>query len=361
MNNIYYYEHIGHMQFSVLTLKSLAAINDLVSGEIGKYVLWSKVQTKIEESGFSSKQATNELERFCYGFECLDKYNESGYREIMLTNVGRSFIDKLLSEAPYQSSQFAFLMRPAKKKRHWNVIIQETTFFNPEIYELIERFCFRKGPARDFVKCICIDDLLNLIDVVSDYLSPTEPKQPMSLTECADKVKRHGKYWASVGGNYSWFVFAQRYELPFMAADWECYDNLISELIRPTEWGGGKDIPYKRLLELIKDKDRFATFRNHGLFRPIWKSKNISDALFRLTAPGFLMWERKNKGFIYEFCLRRLLDGQFELDLCDASDSTINSSVINKQSYPSFIYTNSKKNVINHVRQLVDGKQLWEE
>lgn len=359
MNNKFYYEHIGHMQFSTLTLKSLEIINNLVLGKTGKFVSWEQAQTMIEQSGFSIKQAAGELDRFCYGFECLDRYNVNGIKEIMLTNIGRSFIDNLLIESPYQSNQFAFLMRPARKKRSWNVIIQESTFFNPEIYKIIKQFNFRKGPARDFLKCINIDDFIDFLNLIFTSLSPTEQKQPTSLAECIKKVETHGKYWASVGGKYSWFVFSQRFDLPFSIDDWICYKNLINELIRPTEWGGGKDVSYGRTLELLNGKENFSKFRSNGIIRPMWRTKDITDALFRLTAPGYLMWERKTKGFIFEFCIRRFLNNEFELSLCEASDSIINQNVMKKQSLPSLVCRENKEELINMVRNLVDGKQLF--
>lgn len=344
------------MQFSVLTLKTFDALQSLTNGKEGIFVLWEKVRKEIKKYGFSQRQAEGELDRFCYGFECMDRYN-NGIHEIAITHVGIGFLEHLLDESPYQTNQIAFLIRKAKRKKYWNATIQESTFFNPEVYRLISEFKFRPGGARDFIRSICIEELVQFLSLASDKLTPSPEKLKESLQDIITKVETLGKYWASVGSRYSWFVFTQKFELPFSAKDWELYDSLMSVMIRPPEWGGGKDVLYKELVELLEGKKRLLRFRKEGIIRPIWTSQDLEKSKFRLTSPGYLMWERKKKGFLFEFRMRRLSENNFELALCDATDLPqgflFDSSVFTRSnSIPSLVNTGTKEAVIDVISNI---------
>lgn len=337
--NIFFYEHIGHMQFSVLTLETFKALNSATNGEINTFVDFNQVKELIMKTGFTEKQSVSELDRFCYGFECIDKFDSNGNHKLAFTEIGQSFLKSLINESENQSAMIAFLMRPAKRKLNWNITIQESTFFNTEIYELIAEYKFRQGGARDFIRTLALSDFLDFLERAIEKLSYLPKNMEISLDSCIEKVKKHGKYWASVSGKYSWFVYSQKFCLPFDTFEWSCYDELLRKLIRPTEWGGGgNDVSYKEILRILKDETIFHKFRNNGIIRPIWTDLKIENALFRLTAPGYLMWERKKKGFIYEFQIKRIDSEICELALCDAFDfPTIDKSRLTNKSSSDFI------------------------
>lgn len=357
--NMFFYEHMGHMQFSILTLETYRALQNLAENKEGVFVLWEKASEEIQKAGFSKRQAEGELERFCYGFECLDQYDLNGVHEISLTHIGLRFLSNLLSESSCQSSQIAFLMRPARRNNFWNVIVQESTFFSPAIYEIIAKFKFRPGSARDFLRCISTEDLMNFLELVFGNLDKAQNERSQTLVECVDQVKLHGKYWASVGGRYSWFVFAQKFELYFSDEDWDYYDVLIRELIRPPEWGGGKDMFFGQLAQLLGGEDRLVRFRKAGIVRPVWSSKNIEKSQFRLTSPGYLMWERKKKGFIFEFRARKKSETDFELALCDSTDLPKNcisasAQVKKRGDFPSLAIVNSQQTVLGTIFRIIN-------
>lgn len=356
--NTFFYEHIGHMQFSVLTLRTLSALETLTNGKEETFVSWEIAKQEIEKFGFSARQANGELERFCYGFECVDRFSDT--HEIALTHIGASFLKYLLEESPYQDSQIAFLVRKAKRRNYWNAIVQESTFFNPEIYRIISDFKFRSGGARDFIRSIPIDELIRFLSLVSDSLSsaPVKPDKE-SLKDAIAKVEKYGKYWASVGGRYSWFVFTQKFELPFSPKDWKLYDDLMTVMIRPPEWGGGVDMSYEDLVKLLENKERLLQFREEGIIRPVWTSHEFEKSKFRLTAPGYLMWERKNKGFLFEFHLRKLSGDKFELALCNASDFPENFlsklNMAKNNIIPSLIANGSKDTLLKVVSKIKEA------
>lgn len=317
----FFYEHIGHMQFSVLTLKTFQALQEISENTTDIYVDWENARNFIEKSGFSKRQADGELERFCYGYECFDRFNASGKREIALTKVGMSFLQNLVDESPYQPCQIAFLIRPAKRKAHFfNVTIQETTFFPSAVYQIIKDFNFRAGGAREFLKCLGKNDLLRFLNLTCPLLLPSPSIDKLSLEKTIQMVESFGKYWATVGSRYSWFVFPQIFDLPFNSLDWSLYALLVSKLVRPPEWGGGFAVSFIELVELLRGEERLNTFRCNGIIRPIWNSAKLDEADFCLTSPGYLMWERKGKGYLYEFRIRRLDKNLFEVALCNATD-----------------------------------------
>lgn len=307
------------MQISILTLRTFETIHNLTNNKTNIFVPWKLVREKIEERGFTKKQSEGELERFCYGFECVDRLCKNE-REIALTNLGADFFKNIINESMSQSAKIAFLMRPAKRKKMWNVIIQESTFFNPKIYKIISAFNFRQGGARDFLRCVSIDELEKMLKLIFDKLSFLKTTVNLSIETCTNEIQNQGKYWASVGGYYSWIVFPQKFELLFSDSDWIYYETLMENLIRPPEWGGGKDVFYSDIIKILENEERFIKFYNYGIIRPIWKNDNIKNALFRLTAPGYLIWERKKKGFIFEFCVDRISQESYEMTLCDGTD-----------------------------------------
>jgi len=352
VNKNFFYEHIGHMQFSTLTLQSLIAIEDITEGTVGKFVPWDKVRQSIVDCGFSLKQADGELDRFCYGFECQEKHDD-GQRGLVLTAVGRMFIDTLTAEAPRQDSQLAALLRPARRKDHWNIIVQESTFWPKAMYDLVQKFKLRKGPARDFLKCLSRVDVIDFLSAQSKALTnkPKEDKKA-TLSDCLQMVKTHGKYWATVGGKYSWFVFSQRFEMPTKNQDWEKYEQLVKILIRPPEWGGGKTILPTTLTELL-GTERQERFLQFGIVRPIYTPEGQLRH-YQMTALGYLMWERRCKGPIYELVLRRLANDHYSLSLCSASDLPNPGKPFSKQnSFPSWEFTGAKDDILDSVKNLL--------
>lgn len=191
------------MQFSVLTLKALEVVARLSEKSFQTSIPWEVARKEIVKEGFSAKQADGELDRFCYGFVCQEQRNKGGVRVITLTPLGKHFINSLIQEAPYQSSQIAFLLRPAKKKESWNLVVQESTFFNPRVYEIIKEYKLRPGGSRDFLRSITTRDLMEMLEKIFSVLSPSPTEATISLDECIKKVKREGKYWSAVGSQYS--------------------------------------------------------------------------------------------------------------------------------------------------------------
>lgn len=308
------------MQFSTLTLNTYLALLQYTKGKQDIFVPWDLVQSAIEKKGYSKRLSYSELDRFCYGFECIDKFSKNTH-EIALTKTGISFLENLLNEAPFQSCKLAILIRNSKRKNFLNATIQETTFFNKSIYELISRYKFRNGGARDFIKSIDRESFMQFLHESLGHLSVIQKNvDGYSVEDCIEQVKKNGKYWASVGGKYSWYVYPQKFELDFDDEDWQCYDNVVESLIRPTEWGGGKDVPYIDFLKLVKTEKRFIKFRKSGIVRPIWKTANVFESTIRITSPGYLMWERKKKGYLSEFVIQRESKDKYALCLCDASD-----------------------------------------
>jgi len=357
----FFYEHMGHMQFSTLTLQALLSIQTIVGNRINTYAMWEEVKKDIIEHGFTPKQAESELDRFCYGFECQDRY-KNGIHEIALTHLGMDFIKSLVSESPYQKSEIAFLLRPARRKFHWNIIIQETTFFNQVIYQYIQDFGFRKGPARDFLKCLHVEDLAQFLNrsLIALTEAPEDAANNIaSLANCLKQVNEFGKYWSSVGGKYSWYVFPQRFELPLDSNEMKAYSELAKSLIRPPEWGGGKILGLDLVQNILPSREALEKFRALGIIRPKWSETN-SMIGYQMTAPGYLMWERWQKGFIYEFRIRKLTSNEYQLSLCDAHDFPTGSSQKFKKvkSVPSYCTTGTLQEVLKILKRLLTGQML---
>lgn len=357
-NSMFYYEHIGHMQFSVLTLTCYQAILKLNRSSNNRFVLFEEAVQGVIKSGFSRKQAEGELDRFCYGFECQDSYDDRG-RLIAFTETGLSFLKEMLRSVHVQRSQMALLIRPAKKQNHFNVILQETTFFSEEIYAVIRSHNLRPGGCRDFKRCLSADELLMFC---LDFLNALElhtTTHNATLAECIQLVKSEGRFWASVGGKYSWFVFPQRFEVPFSDKDWMMYDKIVDRLVRPPEWGGGKDVSYDEILSLLgNDKKKFELFHKYGIIRLIWISPEICEAKFRLTALGYLLWERKKKGPIYEFWAIKRGENDYDLSLCAASDFESGASGMREEkSLPSLIISGTKEEIMQSIMRVISKQR----
>lgn len=79
-------------------------------------------------------------------------------------------------------------------------------------------------------------------------------------------------------------------------------------------------MPYVDFFKLVKTEKRFVKFRKSGIIRPIWRTVNVTESKIRMTSPGYLMWERKKKGYLLEFVIQRESKDKYALCLCDASD-----------------------------------------
>lgn len=318
---MFIYEHIGHMHFSTLTLRTLDVLCALTDGRTGIFVPLSRVAGDIQDGTFSPRLVASELDRMCYGFECIEERDRSGERHLALTSLGHAFIEHLLSDAAFQAAQLAVLIRPSRRKSHWNLVIQESTYFTPDTYDALRRHGFRSGPARDFLKSLSSDRLdAFLKDALGTLKVASQPPRPVTLRACREEVARTGRVWSAVKGRYAWFVFGQRFEVSLSDDAWGGYCELIKRGVRPPEWRGGCDIPCAELSTLLGSDHRVDTFRNAGVIRPVWKGECCQPSHYRLTAPGYLMWERKTRGVVFEFLLRRMAPDQFLLGLCDASD-----------------------------------------
>ena len=354
MNNTFYYEHIGHMQFSTLTLNALIAQQKFTNGKVGKNVLWNEVREEIMQHNFSYKQANGELERFCYGYESVEIFDNKQHM-LAMTHLGNSFIQQLTNDAKVQDCQLAILIRPSRKRNHWNITVQESTFWPSSIYNNIHKYKFRKGPARDFLKCLKENELFSFIENTIDCLNESHDRpNNCSLLECLELVEKYGKYWSSVGGKYSWFVFSQNYKLPSEVDDWDYYNALVELLVRPPEWGNGNTLKLNELIELI-GHDRCKRFLDFGIIRHILDNYG-NPIYYQLTAPGYLMWERKSKGPIYEILIRRLNNKLYQVSYCDASDIKPQNSIYTKESkIPSFSVTVERDLVANNIEKLLQN------
>jgi len=341
------------MQFSTLSLHALIAVYDATDGKVGKYKSWKTVKGQILKQGFTEKQAEGELDRFCYGFECQDRFQDCE-RQISLTHIGKMFVDSLLNVAAYQDNMIAVLFRSSRRKKYWNVIIQESTFWPGQMYALLSKYGFRNGPARDHLKCLSVDDIIKFLDQAMSIIKP-QPKRNIRLTlqDCLNLVERHGKCWASVGGKYSWFVFPQHFELQFDDLKWEKYKHLVKELIRPPEWGGGKTISDKEIMKLL-NKSELDVFLNNGIIRAIYNSDG-QLLYYQLTAVGYLVWERYNRDTMIEISISKLSETTFDLRLCSATDlpNHLSSLFSHSGTIPSWALGGPKKNLLKTVKVLL--------
>lgn len=360
VNNNFYYEHIGHMQFSTLTLETIYSIIQRTEGRVNKYIQWNDVKNDVVRRGFSHRQVEGELDRFCYGFECRGQYIDER-KMLSLTHVGKQFINSLLKEAKKQRNEIGIIIKPARRKNHFNLIIQESTFWPYEVYEKIHKYKFRKGPARDFLKCLAAEEIIKFLLEISNVLALDNiDEKPTSLPECLGLVEDYGKYWSAVGGKYSWFVFPQYFEIPSESNDWDNYQKIINMMIRPPEWGGGKAIDPETVSSMV-GIERMGRFINKGIIRQLYSTDGTLLSC-QLTALGYLMWERRFNGPICEIILRRLQRDSYNLLLCDATDLSYDTGSFNKlNGCPSWGLIAGREEIINRINSLIndDRKQLY--
>lgn len=303
----FYYEHIGHMQCCEITLQLYKHLYELSKGEIGKHISIKEIIYRICFEGFSEKQAVSELDRFYYGGLAQDHFDGT----CSTTYIFKDYYTQIINESRDQKNIIAVLARESKLKNKYNITLQETTFFDPRVYEIINRYKLRSGGARDFIRSVTLQELNDLVQDVSTVVQ-NERFPIMNIDDLISLVKTYGKYWASVGGNYSWIIFSQRY---YVEVEFEEYRRLIAAMGKPVEWGGkSKDLSHHEIVEILGDEAHLKKFVNNLIVR------KLKNGDYRLTCPGYLMFERMEKGRIFEFELRRVNDECFELLACNADD-----------------------------------------
>lgn len=304
----FYYEHIGHMQCCEITLTLYKHMHDLSKCSVNVPI--KELINRACCDGYSRKIAYSELDRLFYGGVIQDQHD--GYCKF--TYIGEDYYNQLINESKYQKNCIAMLVRGSKLKGKYNITLQETTFFNPLIYKVIEKYSLRSGGARDFIRCVDIPTLNNLIGDLSENIC-YEPISIDTIEDLIEQVKLNGKYWASVGGKYSWIIFSQRYHVD---VDFINYKKLIYVMIRPPEWGGRtRELSHAELLNLLGNEQEIERFLYNIIIR-----KTPFDT-YRLTCPGYLIYERLTKGKVFEFELRKKpCNNFFELLACNAYDCT---------------------------------------
>lgn len=304
------------MQVSVLTLELYKAINDLTLLSKGA-IRVAEVENILKDKGYPLKTIRSEIERFFYGFESIESY-KNGQHFLELTDLGIDYLNNIVQSVQDQSSSFAIILRNSKRKDSLNAILQESTFFNNRIYDLIARYQFRNGSARDFLKCIEIDTLLDFLDCILSSLKISQDNALPTVDNCIDSVNENGKFWGTLASKYSWIFFNQQYYLDLNSLQWKLYAEIMSLLKRPVEWGGNaKDLPIKEAEDNYSISD-INNLRANGILRPIYENGQASA--YRLTAPGFLMWERKERGFLLEIRIQRVDEDAYTVFFSNASD-----------------------------------------
>lgn len=334
--NEFWYEHIGHMQISVLTLELYSVILKLSKGKVNVLICVHDVLMHMKYKGFPEKVILSEIERFFYGFECREIFIDDE-RYLSLTHIGMDYIAEIMREIVNQESELAFIVRDSKKKSSVNVIVQESTFYDRNIYNLFEKYHFRKGGARDFLKCLSINELKEFIIEAMSYLNVNVEKTNTNLEECIKMVNNNGKYWSGVASKYSWIFFNQNYYLHLSEKEWQQYKEIINYAKYPVEWGGNaQDIP-----QTFVDTNNvnIDIFLEQGIVRKLY-NKGKFEGFYRLTAPGYLMYERKERGFLLECLLKKVKNEHYSINICEASD---------KDDY--YIYGYSEKN-LNGIQNL---------
>lgn len=323
VNDCFFYEHLGHMQISVLTLDLYKILFELSSAAKEVPIRVDDISNKLRLRGYHEKAILSEIERFFYGYECFEEYIE-GIRYMSITPLGSYYINEIKHSIKSQRNQLAIIIRNSRRKDYVNVIVQESTFFDSNLYYLLEKYKFRTGGARDFLKCIKISELIDFLTEAIDNLNEDgntykDGKLPQ-IEECISIIEKNGKYWNGVGSKYSWLFFKQKYELDFMEKEWKDYATIMQYMKHPVEWGGNaKDASLEDLRNIDRDFI-IEPFLNYGILRRLYSEKQ--ELKYRLTAPGFLMWERKNRGFLLEILITRQSATTYSVDFCHASDIT---------------------------------------
>lgn len=321
--NDFFYEHLGHMQISVLTLDLYKMLFELNLKTQKTSIRVDDIRNKLRIQGYHEKAISSEIERFFYGYECLETYIDS-IRYMSVTPLGYSYISEIKHSIKSQRNQLAIIIRNSRRKDYVNVIVQESTFFDSNMYYLLKKYKFRSGGARDFLKCIKISELIDFLTEAISNLNEDrnayKDKNLPQIEECISIIDKNGKYWKGVDSRYSWIVFKQKYELKLTEKEWKDYAVIMQYMKHPVEWGGNaKDASPEDLNNIDKDFI-IEPFLNHGILRRLYSEG--SELKYRLTAPGFLMWERKNRGFLLEILITRQSASTYAVDFCHASDIT---------------------------------------
>ena len=119
--NIFAYEHIGHMQISVLTLELYNAIFEKNKNNYFNAIEINDVRNTLINKGFPPHIVDSEIERFFYGFECI-KFLKNKQFYMSLTPIGINYINEIKKNISNQSSQFAFIIKNSRRKNSINVI-----------------------------------------------------------------------------------------------------------------------------------------------------------------------------------------------------------------------------------------------
>lgn len=347
MSNIFWYEHMGHMQISVLTLELYGAIFELTKDKINIPVKVRDIIDLMERKGFPRKVILSEIERFFYGFECIESYIDDT-RYLYLTQLGIDYMSEIMKEILKQDSEIAFIVKDSRKKANVNVIVQESTFFDNKIYQLLQKYRFRDGGTRDFLKCLPINELKGFIGEVMCSLNKEKKENKATLKECIDLVKGNGKYWSSVASKYAWIFFRQKYKVNLTKSEWKQYSEILNYAKRPVEWGGNaKDVPENFMEE---NSIEISNFLNLGIIRKLYDDGKFLNK-YRLTAPGYLMHERKERGFLFECILRKNIDGKFTIYICEASDRDAHYLYGNSNEYFLNIYNANYNDMLNFIER----------
>lgn len=338
---------MGHMQISVLTLELYTAIFELTKDKINSLVKVQDIIELMERKKFPRKVILSEIERFFYGFECIESFIDNT-RYLCLTQLGIDYMNEIMKEILKQDSEIAFIVRDSRKKGNVNVIVQESTFFDNKIYQLLQKYRLRDGGTRDFLKCLPINELKEFIGEVMYSLNKEKAGDNATLEECIDLVTRSGKYWSSVASRYAWIFFRQKYEINFTKSEWEQYGEILNYAKRPVEWGGdSKDVPEDFMRE---NNIEINNFLNLGIIRKLFDKGQFLNK-YRLTAPGYLMHERKERGFLLECILRKNADGQFSIYICEASDRDDHYLYGNRDEYFCSIYNANYDDMLSFVEK----------
>lgn len=350
MSNIFWYEHMGHMQISVLTLELYAAIFELTKDKTNNLVKVQDIIELMEKKEFPRKVILSEIERFFYGFESIESFIDNT-RYLCLTQLGIDYMSEIMKEILKQDSEIAFIVRNSRKKASVNAIIQESTFFDKKIYQILQKYRFRDGGTRDFLKCLPIDELKEFIGEAMCSLNKEKTEDNATLKECIDLVKCSGKYWSSVASRYVWIFFRQKYRVNFSKSEWKQYSEILNYAKRPVEWGGNaKDVPENFMRE---NGIEINNFLNLGIIRKLFDKGQFLNK-YRLTAPGYLMHERKERGFLFECILRKNADGKFSIYICEASDRDAHYLYGNSDEYFHNIYNANYDDMLKFIeRQLL--------
>ena len=60
--------------------------------------------------------------------------------------------------------------------------------------------------------------------------------------------------------------------------------------------------------------------------------RKLDNGNYRMTCPGYLMFERINKGYIFEFQIQKMDENKFSILACNASDVSHNEFFVEKEN-----------------------------